>query len=140
MKLVNGFKLMYEKGVGDERQIYASKSNVPTAEDDVTVPNIGSYPDAKLFYQKDDEIFVSESNIPTSADVSFTVTSDGTPVIGIADEPQLPQDEPEKEEGEDKGEEEQEVVVKKSTRGRKPAATEESEEKSESEESVESEE
>ena len=118
MKLVNGFKLMYEKGVGDERQIYASKSNVPTAEDDVTVPNIGSYPDAKLFYQKDDEIFVSESNIPTSEDVTFTVTSDGTPVIGVADEPAVPVN-PEPDKDAEKEVQADEPVVVKKTRSKK---------------------
>ena len=90
MKLVNGFKLMYEKGVGDERRVYASKETTPVAMDDVTVPNIGSYPNAKLFYEKNNQLYVSNSNTPTDADVAFTVTSDDTTVIGIADDPVAP--------------------------------------------------
>lgn len=87
MKLVNGFKLVYEKGVGEDRKIYASKKSIPTTEDAATEPNIGSYPEAKLFYEKDNQIFVSNSNIPTKEDTSFTLTCDGKDVLGVADTP-----------------------------------------------------
>lgn len=114
MKLINGFKLLYEKGVGEERKIYASKENVPTTEDNIIDPNIGSYPDAKLFYQKDDELFVSDSNVPTVDDEAFTVTSDGAQVMGTVDTPVEDKPTPEEPEVETK-----EVPVKTSTRGRK---------------------
>ena len=85
MKLGNGFKLVYEKKIDEERKLFASKENVPTETDGELDPNLNALNGIKLVYQKEGKIYGSKENIPTKDDVGAVIKVDGTPLFIDAD-------------------------------------------------------
>lgn len=68
MKLENGYKVIYEKVVGENRAFYASKSNSFVGADAICEVEIGKF---KLIYEKDGQFYGSETGIPTEKDYCF---------------------------------------------------------------------
>ncbi len=89
MQLGNGFKLVYEKGIGSARKLYASKQHVPTETDGELDPNLDALGGVKLVYQKDGKIWGSKESYPTPDDTSATITVDGTPLFVDSDGSQI---------------------------------------------------
>ena len=89
MQLGNGFKLVYEKGIGSARKLYASKQYIPTETDGELDPNLDALGGVKLVYQKGGKIWGSKESYPTSDDTSATITVDGTPLFIDSDGSQI---------------------------------------------------
>lgn len=85
MKLGNGFKLVYEKGIGSARKLYASKNSVPTVTDGELDPNLDALNGVRFVYQKEGKIWGSKENYPTPGDTSAVVKVDNTPLFVDSD-------------------------------------------------------
>ena len=64
MNLQNGYKLIYEKAAEGKRTFYASKSNVPTAEDVEIASFIDAEYQGKIIYEYKGKFYVSTKNAP----------------------------------------------------------------------------
>lgn len=77
MKLQNGYKIIYEKIVGDERHLYAGKGNIPAIDDveikydTLTEEEVKAF---KLIYEDQDCLKGSAKTIPTETDKAFVLT------------------------------------------------------------------
>lgn len=88
MRLQNGYKIIYEKVVGDKKHLFAGKNSVP-ATDDVEVKFDSLTEDQvkafKLIYEAGEGFKGAVERIPGEADQAFALT-DGTATIFAGDD------------------------------------------------------
>lgn len=87
MRLQNGYKIIYEKTVGDKRHLFAGKNSVPAADDmevkfdSLTEDQVKAF---KLIYEAGEGFKGAAERIPGEADQAFALT-DGTATILAGD-------------------------------------------------------
>ena len=87
MRLQNGYKIIYEKTVGDKKHLFAGKNSVPAADDvevkfdSLTEDQVKAF---KLIYEAGEGFKGAAERIPGEADQAFALT-DGTATILAGD-------------------------------------------------------
>ena len=81
MNFANEYKLIYVKGTGADRKLYASKKAIPTEDDAVLDPNLEALEGVKLIYVKNGKFYASKKEVPTDEDVEVEITCDGEAVL-----------------------------------------------------------
>lgn len=93
MKLGNGYKLVYVKGEGEERKLYASKQPIPTEADAELDPNLDALEDVKVLYVGSDGCFHAikkvkkEEGVVTTEEVVTTSVTAGEDEVFVPAEP-----------------------------------------------------
>lgn len=88
MRLQNGYKIIYEKTVGDKRHLFAGKNSVPAADDmevkfdSLTEDQVKAF---KLIYEAGEGFKGAAERIPGEADQAFALT-DGAATILAGDD------------------------------------------------------
>ena len=80
MEFKNGYRLLYQRA----KDIYASKKNIPTIEDEVVDTGLTEEEkkNIKLVYEKKEGIIVNFTGLPTADDKSIELTAGGEIVVG----------------------------------------------------------
>ena len=80
MEFKNGYRLLYQKA----KDIYASKKNIPTIEDEVVDTGLTEEEkkNIKLVYEKKEGIIVNFTGLPTVDDKPIELTAGGEVVVG----------------------------------------------------------
>lgn len=88
MRLQNGYKIIYEKTVGDKRHLFAGKNSVPAVDDvevkfdSLTEDQVKAF---KLIYEAGEGFKGATERIPGEADQTFALT-DGAVTILAGDD------------------------------------------------------
>lgn len=88
MRLQNGYKIIYEKTVGDKRHLFAGKNSIPAVDDvevkfdSLTEDQVKAF---KLIYEAGEGFKGAAERIPGEADQAFALT-DGAVTILAGDD------------------------------------------------------